>query len=315
MVFIERAAMKLDAHVHTCHSGMTTIWPLSLIMRESYNTPHRAYLTAKARGMDLVAITDHDVISGALEIAHLPDVIVGSEVSARFPAEGVDVHLGVLDITERQHQEIQRRRANVADLLPYLRDESIFTVVNHVASQVNGRLTPAHIASLMPWVNAFEVINGSRLPSQNRTAAALAEATCKARVGGSDAHTGRGIGYTCTVVDGVGSKEAFMEGLWSGRGRAEGSHGSYFTMASDIVRFAGRFYQERARRLWEKPLEWHRLAFVIGGTVGMPLVCLPLAAAAAHFIEEARFNRSLLFDLVARPAIARSANARLPEAA
>jgi hypothetical protein len=32
---IERLAMKLDAHVHTRHSCMTTIWPWSLIVRES----------------------------------------------------------------------------------------------------------------------------------------------------------------------------------------------------------------------------------------------------------------------------------------
>lgn len=307
--------MKLDAHVHTRHSGMTTIWPLSLIMRESYNTPQRAYRLAKARGMDLVAITDHDVITGALELAHLPDVIVGCEVSATFPGESVDVHLGVLDITERQHEEIQRRRHNVADLLPYLHEQSIFSIVNHVASQVNGRLTPAHIAALMPWVDAFEVINGSRLPAQNRTAAALAEASRKACIGGSDAHTGRGIGGTYTVVDGAGSKEEFMAGLRSGRGRAEGSHGGYFTMASDVMRFAGRFYEERARRLYENPLQWQRIAFVLGGAVGLPLLCLPLVGAAVHFIDEARFNHSLLFDLVARPAVARRANAELSEAA
>ncbi|MGE0703871.1 MAG: PHP domain-containing protein, partial [Vicinamibacterales bacterium] len=98
--------MRLDAHVHTHYSGMTTIWPLSLIMRESYNTPERAYRLAKARGMDLVAITDHDTIEGALCLADHPDVIVGCEVSASFPGEDVDVHLGVLDVTARQHQTI-----------------------------------------------------------------------------------------------------------------------------------------------------------------------------------------------------------------
>jgi predicted metal-dependent phosphoesterase TrpH len=175
---------------------MTTMWPLSLIMRESYNTPRCAYRLAKARGMDLVAITDHDTISGALELAHLPDVIVGCEVSASFPGEQIDVHLGVLDITERQQGEIERRRHDVAQLLPYLSEEQIFTTINHVASQVNGRLTPAHIASMLPWIDGFEVINGSRLASQNRTAAALAEASGKAQIGGSDSHTNRGIGRT-----------------------------------------------------------------------------------------------------------------------
>jgi predicted metal-dependent phosphoesterase TrpH len=307
--------MKLDAHVHTRYSGMTTIWPLSLIMRESYTTPERAYRLAKARGMDLVAITDHDTIEGALTLAHLPDVIVGCEISASFPDEHVDVHLGVLDVNERQMDEINRRRGDVSALLPYLREQDIFTTINHVASQVNGRLSPAHIAAVLPWVDAFEVINGSRLRVQNRTAAALAEATGKSRIGGSDSHTGRGIGYTYTAVDDVTSREAFMCGLREGRGYAGGRHGHYFTMASDMLRFAGRFYEERGRRLIEAPLEWHRHAFVVGGLLGLPLLCLPLVGAMFHFIDEARFNRALLFDLVARPAVAQRGNNELPEAA
>lgn len=69
---------------------MTHIWPLSYFIRESYNTPERVYRLAKARGMDLVAITDHDTIEGALTLAHFPDVIVGCEVSAHFPGHHVD---------------------------------------------------------------------------------------------------------------------------------------------------------------------------------------------------------------------------------
>ena len=93
--------MKVDPHVHTVFSGRTTIYPLSLIMKECYNSPEGVYRRAKARGMDLVAITDHDEIEGALAIAHRPDVIVGCEVTGVFPNDRVRVHLGVLGITER----------------------------------------------------------------------------------------------------------------------------------------------------------------------------------------------------------------------
>ena len=115
--------MKLGAHVHTHYSGMTHIWPLWYFIRESYNTPERVYRLAKARGMDLVAITDHDTIEGALTLAQFPDVIVGCEVSAHFPKHNVDVHLGVLDITIDQFTEIDRRRHDVAILMPYLREQ------------------------------------------------------------------------------------------------------------------------------------------------------------------------------------------------
>jgi predicted metal-dependent phosphoesterase TrpH len=296
--------MKLDAHVHTHHSGMTTIWPLSYVLRESYNTPERVYRLAKARGMDLVAITDHDTISGALTIADRPDVIVGCEISASFPGEDIDVHLGVLDISERQFRQIDRLRHDVTELVQYLRDEAIFTAINHVASQVNGRMTPAHIAALLPWVDAFEVINGSRLVRQNRTATALAASSGKWSVGGSDSHTGRGIGRTWTEVPGAASRAEFMAGLRAGRAVAGGRQGSYFTMASDMLRFAGRFYEERFLNLARNPLEWRQHAFVAASVLGVPLVTLPLLGAMGHFIEEARFNQKLLLDLVARPAIA-----------
>ena len=48
----------------------------------------------------------------------------------------------------------------------------------------------------MPWVDGIEIINGSRLPSQNQTAACLADACRKVGVAGSDSHTRRGIGRT-----------------------------------------------------------------------------------------------------------------------
>jgi hypothetical protein len=96
-------------------------------------------------------------------------------------------------------------------------------------------------------------------------------------------------------------KTEFLAGLRGGRARVGGRQGSYFTMASDMMRFAGRFYVERAGNLLRDPFDWRQHAFVAGGMVGLPLLCLPLIGAMLHFIEEARFNESLLFDLVARP--------------
>lgn len=297
--------MKLDPHVHTYFSGQTTIRPLRRIMRESYNTPEGVYQRARARGMHLVAITDHDTIEGALTLADRADVIVGCEVTAVFPNDEVRVHLGVLGVTEAQHREIARLRHDIGDLLPYLRSERIFTTLNHVASRINGPLTAAHVAVLVPWVDAFEIRNGSRLPEQNRTASCLAEAHGKVGIGGSDSHTRRGIGRTWVDVPEARTRGEFLIGLRAGRVVVGGQQGNYFTMASDMLRLAAGWYDERARRLLQRPLCWRRQAFVLGGVLGLPLLALPLAAAFAHFVLEERFNRALLFDLVARPARAR----------
>ena len=194
--------MKLDTHVHTVHSGKSTLKPLDRLLLESYDSVEGVYRTAKARGMDLVAITDHDMIDGALVIADRPDVIVGCEVTGVFP-DGVRVHLGVLGLTERQHVEIQRLRHDIRELLPYLRQQGLFTSLNHVASRINGSITAPHIAALLPWIDGVEVRNGSRLTSQNRTASALAAAHGKVGIGGSDSHTGRGIGRTWIEAPGA----------------------------------------------------------------------------------------------------------------
>jgi hypothetical protein len=86
-------------------------------------------------------------------------------------------------------------------------------------------------------------------------------------------------------------------------------------MASDMLRFAARFYEERFVNAARHPLDWRKQSFLVGSLVGLPLVSLPLVGAMMHFVEEARFNRSLLFDLVARPALAERVDTRVLEVA
>jgi len=293
--------VKLDTHVHTVHSGYSTIKPLHRVMRESYNTVEGVYCRAKSRGMDLVAITDHDTIDGALCIADRPDVIIGCEVTGVFPTDGVRVHLGVIGLNERQHREIQRVRHDITELLPYLKSEQLFTSLNHVASRINGSITAPHIAALLPWIDGVEIRNGSRMTSQNRTAAALAAAHGKVGIGGSDSHTDRGIGRTWIEARGAKNREEFLRALKAGQVSVGGGEGHYFTMASDICRMATGFYLDRMRLLIASPSDWKRHAMLAGGLLGLPLVAIPLALALGHFILEERFNRDLLVDLVARP--------------
>lgn len=307
--------MKLDAHVHTYYSGYSTIGPLRRIMRESYNTPEAVYRLAKARGMHLVAITDHDTIDGALTIADRPDVIVGCEVTGTFAHDGVRVHLNVFDITERQFREIDRLRGDLRELLPYLRAERVFTSLNHVASRINGDITAAHIGALLPWVDGFEVINGSRLRVQNRTAAAIAESARKTGIAGSDAHTHRGIGRTWVEAPRATCRASFLDEMRAGRVVTAGSEGHFFTMASDICRFTANLYAEHGLRLLQRPWEWRRQALALGLAAGSPMFVAALAIALGHFVLEARFNRALLFDLVRRPALAPRAPSSLLEVA
>src|SRR5205085_12675098 len=100
--------MRCDLHVHTDRSGMCTVPLLNRVCRESYNDPVEVYLLLKARGMDLVTITDHDSIDAGGCLCGYPDFFLSEEVSCTTPT-GTKLHMGVYDITERNHIEIQRR--------------------------------------------------------------------------------------------------------------------------------------------------------------------------------------------------------------
>ena len=293
--------MKLDTHVHTFHSGSASVFPFNHFMRESYNTPEGVYATARKRGMDLVMVTDHDEISGALALGNGPDVLVGCEVTAEFPDLDLCVHLNVIDITLAQHNEIQRLRTDIRELLPYLRYQGIYTSLNHVASGINGPLTGAHVAAILPWVDALEVINGTRLPVQNKTALCVAQAAGKHMIAGSDSHTGRGIGLTWTEVPGARTREEFLSGLRAGRAVAGGQHGGRATMISDFMRFAGNYWSEAISTTTSKPTHWRGYAQTFGGVLGLPIVPVMMVGAFVHFVHEQRFNQDLLHDLIARP--------------
>lgn len=293
--------MKLDAHVHTTHSGKATVFPFNHFVRESYNTPEGVYATAKKRGMDLVTITDHDQISGALALGDRADVLTGCEVTAEWPDIDLCVHINIFDITPAQHDEIQRLRCDVRQLMPYLNQQGIYSSLNHVASGINGPLTATHLAAVLPWVDGLEVINGTRQPSQNRTAVCLAAAAGKHMLGGGDSHTGRGIGLTWTEVPGARTKDEFMTGLRAGRGIAGGAHGGIRTMSSDLWRFAGNFMSEAVTTAVTKPADWRGYVCTFGGVFALPILPLLSVAPFIHFVHEQRFNRDLMHDLIAKP--------------
>jgi predicted metal-dependent phosphoesterase TrpH len=137
--------MRCDLHVHTLHSGMCTVPVLRRICRESYSDPRAVYETLKRRGMDLVTITDHDSIDAAESLRSYPDFFLSEEVSAISPS-GTEMHVGVYDIQERHHLELQRLRADLLSLIAYLDEQQIFFTINHVYSSLTGRRTEADCA-------------------------------------------------------------------------------------------------------------------------------------------------------------------------
>src|SRR5271154_2224753 len=125
--------MRCDLHIHSVASGMCNTPGLSRICLESYNDPAQVYNRLKQLGMSAVTITDHDSIDAVEALRKYPDFFLSEEVTVRMPT-GTEMHLGVYNMAERDHLEIQRRRTDFLSLLMYLTERKLFFSVNHVFS-------------------------------------------------------------------------------------------------------------------------------------------------------------------------------------
>jgi len=230
--------MRCDLHVHSFHSGMCEVPGLSRVCRESYSAPAQVYAALRSRGMDLVTLTDHDSIDGAEPLRRFPRFFLSEEVTCRMPS-GTLAHIGVYDISERQHLEIQRRRNDLAALLAYFADQRLFFSVNHLFSGLTGRRALEDFDCFESLFPAYETRNGQMLPGHNQSAEEVARRLGKAAVGGSDAHALASAGTAYTVVPGARNKSEFLRGLRAGRGVAAGEHGGYTKLTRDVFAIVG----------------------------------------------------------------------------
>lgn len=161
---------RIDLHVHSKYAGRFKLFVLnSLEVEECYTEPQDLYETMMERGMSMVTITDHDAIDGCLEIAHHGDhVFISEEVSARFPENGCIVHVLCYGITEAQHEELQRLRYNIYELVTYMRQEKILHSLAHPFSPVNQRLTPQLLKKSLLLFDTLELNNGQKDPGHER---------------------------------------------------------------------------------------------------------------------------------------------------
>jgi len=235
--------MRCDLHVHTRHSGMCNIPVLNAVCRESYNEPAAVYEKLKRLGMDLVTITDHDSIDAVEVLRSHPDFFLSEEVTCRLPS-GTELHMGVYDITERDHVELQRRRHDFESLAAWLIERELFFSANHVFSSLTGRRRLADFELFESFFPAIETHNGHMLRRANRNAAALADFAAKAEVGGSDAHVMASVGCAYTIVPRAATKEEYLHGLRRGLGKVRGDTGSYWKLTRDVLSIGASMARE-----------------------------------------------------------------------
>jgi glycosyltransferase involved in cell wall biosynthesis len=258
------AKSKADLHIHSRHSTRAADWVLRrLDFPASYSDPLQTYKRLREVGMQFVTITDHNTIAGCLEIAHLPEVIFGEEVTANFPDDECKVHILVWGLTETQHREVQSHRENVFDLQRYLAQESLAHAVAHPLHSPDEKLTPLHFQKLALTFRHFEGINGryhSRLSDAARHAlGSLTPASIevfvartglepthdepwrKVFVGGSDDHGGVYPARAFTETPWSPASSDFLANIREGLCEAGGEGGTPLALAHGTYSTAYRY--------------------------------------------------------------------------
>ncbi len=188
-------SLKIDLHVHTCYSPCSN---LSL---------HTIERVARQRGLDVIAITDHNTIAGAVELMSCPAqlrVIVAEEIKTRegeiigyFLTEEIPPALSVRDTI----REIRRQGGLVSIPHPF----DILRI---------SRLGRTVLEEIISDVDMIEVFNSRDLLQKTDTAFIEEwENRGIVPVVGSDAHQRWEIGKACMMIDDFTSPQEFLANL------------------------------------------------------------------------------------------------------
>jgi hypothetical protein len=209
---------------------------------------------------------------------------------------GTEVHVGVYDFHERQHEQLLRRRNDMLSLIIYLTERRLFFSINHVFSSLTGPREFDDFRWFEEYFPAIETHNSHMLESANASAKRLACQWNKIGLGGSDAHALPSVGLAYTEVPGARDKEEFFAGLRNGMARATGDSGNFARLTRDVLLITAEMMREKS---------WTMLLAPLGGLIPF--------ATALNYIEERSFGRRWAAKVLAHPDKARPAkNANIP---
>jgi predicted metal-dependent phosphoesterase TrpH len=191
--------MKADLHVHTCYSVDGSLSPETIVG------------LCQERGIDALAITDHNTIAGALavrEIAPFP-VIVGQEISSS-DGELLGFFL----------EEEVPRGLSAAETIAQIKQQGGLAGVPHPFDRMRGeRLARKVLDEVAGELDFVEGFNGRvTLAADNHRAREFARRHCLPCTAGSDAHCKHELGRAYVKMPSVdGSKGQFVAQLAQAR--------------------------------------------------------------------------------------------------
>lgn len=189
---------RVELHCHTRASA------------DSLADPCRLLAAAKEKGIDRLAITDHNTTAGAVEAAALdPErVIIGEEI---FTTEG--------ELLAYFLQEQVPPGLSPEDTIAKLRAQGAVIAVPHPFDYLRkGAWREASLSRILPLVDALEVFNARTWVSRpNRRAEEWARRAGLPGIAGSDAHAPFEVGTALTRLTPFHDAETFRQALRTAR--------------------------------------------------------------------------------------------------
>ena len=183
--------LKIDFHVHTCYSSDSSI------------TLKQVVSFAKKRGLDGVAVTDHNTVKGAFKLKTSEIIIVpGIEVST------LDGHLLGINVTTPIPANL-----GIEETIQRIHDAGGIAIAPHPTAFYKS--PPSRNVSCY---DAIEVMNASSVPFSVLThfSRMFAEGLGLPQTGGSDSHYAPEIGAAYTVVEADSDVDEIVDAIKRG---------------------------------------------------------------------------------------------------
>src|SRR6187549_227064 len=193
-----RPLIEVDLHMHTDHSPDCAT-PVEVLLE-----------TARDRGLDAIAITDHNEVSGALEARRIAEgmgdikVIVAEEVKTAEQGEVIGLFL----------EEKIPKGLTMAETIAAIRAQGGLVYVPHPFDRFHSVPDYEHLLDIVEEIDILEVFNPRvALTAFNEEAERFARKYRIVPGAGSDSHVAQGLGSVRTRIHDFDGPAEFLEAM------------------------------------------------------------------------------------------------------
>jgi predicted metal-dependent phosphoesterase TrpH len=193
-----RPLIEVDLHMHTDHSGDCAT-PVDVLLQ-----------TARDRGLEAIAITDHNEVSGALEARRIAEqmgdlkVIVAEEVKTAEQGEVIGLFL----------EEKIPKGLTMAETIAEIRRQGGLVYVPHPFDRFHSVPDYEHLLDMVEEIDLLEVFNPRvALTSFNEEAVRFASKYRIVPAAGSDSHVAQGLGSVRQRIHDFDGPAEFLEAM------------------------------------------------------------------------------------------------------